>query len=212
MKIDIDTDMTDGMQRTLDQVLARSRDMLPYFKVKAQELDTLIQADVFMASESPFDKPWKELSDTTVKMRRKSSKKPLIDSGNLRQSTFVEAKQGWIEFGVSGSAGVYAGTHQFGKGQVNSANFYKRKSYKRKAHTRTVNGKKQKVKAHTVKTTIVRGMPFGGAPIPARPFLPVKGTSSKNASPDFSKGDAKEWYDGMIKGLAVFMAEGKKGG
>lgn len=202
MRAEIDSELTEVMGAKLDEIVERAKEPLPYFKVQAQLLDGLIQ-DSFMESQNPFGDPFTKLSDTTEELRRKgegdASNKPLIDTGNLRQSTFVQPVDNTIEFGVSGSAAEYAGTHLFGKDKNNRGFFY------RKAHKRTSpSGKRHNVKGHAVK-----GKPFGGALVPRRRFLPIEGTGPGDARPDFSKGPALEWWEAFLVGVKKFLASGE---
>ena len=118
MKIEVESNLSDGMQETLDAVLARSKDILPYFEIQASMLDGLIQADSFGEATSPFGDAWKPLAQSTIDARRKGKGKgspsPLIDTWALRKGTFAKGYKGWIEFGVSGAGAVYAAAHQFG--------------------------------------------------------------------------------------------------
>ena len=109
----------------LDQAIARLNRMTvgvqermlnldPVLRKRARLLDGIIQKG-FRASESPFGDPWKPLAKSTVDRRRKGSKQPLVDRGQLRKSVVVKTQDGEaIVFGLSGAPATYGPVHQFG--------------------------------------------------------------------------------------------------
>lgn len=111
--VSFDTSGWGAFQKALADMEERARDLTPVTKVAAATFDAMTQG-AFEKSQSPMGQAWAPLEESTIAGRRKGSSKPLIDTGQLRISTFATGTAEGISFGVSGAAAQYAGAHQFG--------------------------------------------------------------------------------------------------
>lgn len=100
----------DEATRSLEGVEERLSNMRPVLRVVAEDLKAVTD-DSFRESRSPSGTPWKPLSPATIKKRRQGSSKPLVDTGNLRNSISARASRKAIRFGTNTP---YAPPHQFG--------------------------------------------------------------------------------------------------
>lgn len=115
----------------------------------------------FRRTKDANGEQWKVLKQSTISRRRKSSKKPLNDTGKLKSSI---ASKYTSKYAAVGTNYKIAPTHQFGA---------KKGEYKK---IRTKNGKTQNI-------------PWGN--IPARPFLGFSKKQAKSYLKkivDFNKG------------------------
>ncbi len=96
--------------RDLDDLQGRMNDMRPVMEVVGEDIKTFVD-DRFETSTDPTGAPWAPLKPETVKRRRGSDARPLIDTSNLRNS--IAARPGARSVSV-GTVVPYAATHQFG--------------------------------------------------------------------------------------------------
>lgn len=114
VKISLDLDdAIRGLDRLALPVLERLGNLEPVLRKRAALLDGVVQTS-FRQSKSPLGEAWAALAPSTVERRRKGSSKPLVDTGQLRQSVTIVAGKDRITFGVSGPAQTYGPVHQFG--------------------------------------------------------------------------------------------------
>src|SRR5574342_1146421 len=96
------------LDRKIEGVTRRARDLSPVLRGRAEVLRSEIVTNSFGKSMSPQGMPWRPLAASTVARRRRGSSKPLIDTGALRGAVTTRATQQSLFFGVSGSPAVYA--------------------------------------------------------------------------------------------------------
>jgi len=114
VKISLDLDdAIRGLDRMALPVLERLGNLEPVLRKRAALLDGVVQTS-FRQSKSPLGEAWAALAPSTIERRRKGSSKPLVDTGQLRQSVTIVASKDRITFGISGPAQGYAPAHQFG--------------------------------------------------------------------------------------------------
>lgn len=104
----------DALRDRLDEIGERARNLEPVLSVAAEDLKTLVD-DSFEGSRSPAGVRWQPLAPATVKKRRQGSSKPLVDTGNLRNSINASSGPGRLSVGTNVP---YAGFHQFGTGDI----------------------------------------------------------------------------------------------
>lgn len=114
----------------------------------------------FKQSKDPNGKPWKPLSEITI--RKKGSSKQLEDGGYLRDS--IDAKS-TSDTAIVGTNKEYATTQNFGakKGEFGTTQIKETV----REHTRRRRGRTETVRAHTRRRVI--SSPWGS--IPARQFI-----------------------------------------
>jgi phage virion morphogenesis protein len=114
VKIGLDLDgAVGGLERMALPVIERLGNLEPVLRTRAALLDGVIQTS-FRQSKSPLGEAWKALAPSTVASRRKGSSKPLVDTGEMRQSITIVAGKDRITFGISGAPQQYGPVHQFG--------------------------------------------------------------------------------------------------
>lgn len=100
----------DEALRDLDDIQGRLNDMRPVMEVIGEDLKTFVD-DRFDSSTDPTGAPWQPLKPATVKRRRANSAKPLVDTGNLRNSINYRPGPRSVQIGT---VVPYAPPHQFG--------------------------------------------------------------------------------------------------
>lgn len=97
----------------LTRMQERVTTLQPVLEVYAQDLKTLVD-DSFDQSRAPDGTGWEPLKPATVRKRRRGSSKPLVDTGQLRNSITSVALNASLRVGTNVP---YAGVHQFGGGR-----------------------------------------------------------------------------------------------
>lgn len=105
--------------RDLDEVEGRLNDLTPVMEVIGEDLKTFVD-DRFDTSTDPTGAPWQPLKASTVAKRRKGSARPLIDTGNLRNS--IATRPGPRSLRI-GTVVPYAPVHQFGTKHIPQRRF-----------------------------------------------------------------------------------------
>ena len=105
--------------RDLDDVQGRLNDMRPVMEVIGEDIKAFVD-DRFETSTDPTGQPWRPLKPATIKRRRGSTARPLIDTANLRNS--IAARPGARSVRI-GTVVPYAPVHQMGGRHVPQRRF-----------------------------------------------------------------------------------------
>lgn len=110
-------------------------DTKPLMKKIAADMNTKV-AFRFRQGKDPNGKKWEPLSDTTIKMRRKGSSKPLQDTGALSLSMNYKYTK---DTAISGTNKIYAAYQNFPvkKGEFKKSERETVRKHTRRGHTRT---------------------------------------------------------------------------
>lgn len=95
----------------LRAMVDRVRNLKSAMDAGANDIRTLIDTAFRNSQDPSTGKAWDSLAQSTIDKRRKSSSKPLVDTGRLRGSVTTEATNKTISYGTNVE---YAGFHQFG--------------------------------------------------------------------------------------------------
>lgn len=119
MKIDIRAENTGNVQRKLQAIADKLRDMRQLWGAVGMYIQRQTIKERFDKEQSPDGQKWKPLSQSTIHHRKKRHKsgnmKILQDTGELRRSITYEANPDSVRVGT---VLKYARTHQFGRGNI----------------------------------------------------------------------------------------------
>lgn len=172
----------------LQGMIDRIGDLTPAYEIAAERIRKFID-DRFDTSTDPTGKPWPELSEKTIALRRKGSKKPLVDTSDLRNSIHADAHPDVVKWGTNK---IYAGAHQFGLPWKT-----------RKERPPKEGKKKRKRKSRAV-------LKEGDPHVPARPFLPVRRVGEGFEYID--EGPAAKMWQKCREDVAKYIAKNRSPG